>query len=300
MKLTTLGQMPDKIAQILKLEAVIAILTLLSMGLTTETADIRWMLNQTLGYMLIAIIGTAILYVIVIGLYLMLYIHKLNPVLKYQEKIEGKIKAMTDIGGTLEMFKTSNSLEKEMIKLEIESLLNLGTLAYNDIHILNKMIIDKILDEIAKVIKNVKKKLTTGTTFDEKLYCIDLKKMFDTSDDKLYNDIEYYLDKILSRKKLAAEYCGDMLYVHGWYMADYFNNEFTQNKITSLCEDIKVMYNIKDHIKAAKKDNVGNPEVYPKKDITLSKLKAYLNLNDKFYSTYSDFDGNNEYVCIFD
>ena len=144
MKLTTLGQIPDKIAQILKLEAIIAILTLLSMGLTTETADIRWMLNQTLGYMLIAIIGTAILYVIVIGLYLMLYFHKLNPVLKYQEKIEGKIKAMTDIGGTLEMFKTSNSLEKEMIKLEIESLLNLGTLTYNDMHILNKMIIERI------------------------------------------------------------------------------------------------------------------------------------------------------------
>lgn len=144
MKLTTLGQIPDKIAQILKLEVIIAILTLLSMGLTTETADIRWMLNQTLGYMLIAIIGTAILYVIVIGLYLMLYFHKLNPVLKYQEKIEGKIKAMTDIGGTLEMFKTGNSLEKKMIKLEIESLLNLGTLTYNDMHILNKMIIERI------------------------------------------------------------------------------------------------------------------------------------------------------------
>ena len=144
MKLTTLGQIPDKIAQILKLEAVLAILTFLSMGLTTETADINWMLRQILGYMLIAIIGTAILYVIVIGLYLMLYIHKLNPVLKYQEKIEGKIKVMTDIGGTLEMFKTSNSLEKEMIKLEIESLLNLGTLTYNDIHILNKIIIERI------------------------------------------------------------------------------------------------------------------------------------------------------------
>ena len=144
MKLTTLGQIPDKIAQILKLEAVLAILTFLSMGLTTETTDTSWMLRQILGYMLIAIIGTAILYVIVIGLYLMLYIHKLNPVLKYQEKIEGKIKVMTDIGGTLEMFKTSNSLEKEMIKLEIESLLNLGTLTYNDMHILNKMIIERI------------------------------------------------------------------------------------------------------------------------------------------------------------
>ena len=83
MKLTTLGQIPDKIAQILKLEAVLAILTFLSMGLTTETTDTSWMLRQILGYMLIAIIGTAILYVIVIGLYLMLYIHKLNPVLKY-------------------------------------------------------------------------------------------------------------------------------------------------------------------------------------------------------------------------
>lgn len=144
MKLTTLGQIPNKIAQILKLEAVLAILTFLSMGLTTETTDTSWMLRQILGYMLIAIIGTAILYVIVIGLYLMLYIHKLNPVLKYQEKIEGKIKAMTDIGGTLDMFKTSNSLEKEMIKLEIESLLNLGTLTYNDMHILNKMIIERI------------------------------------------------------------------------------------------------------------------------------------------------------------
>ena len=144
MKLTTLGQIPDKIAQILKLEAVLAILTFLSMGLTTETTDTSWMLRQILGYMLIAIIGTAILYVIVIGLYLMLYFHKLNPVLKYQEKIEGKIKTMTDIGGTLEMFKTSNSLEKEMIKLEIESLLNLGTLTYNDMHILNKMIIERI------------------------------------------------------------------------------------------------------------------------------------------------------------
>ena len=144
MKLTTLGQIPDKIAQILKLEAVLAILTFLSMGLTTETTDTSWMLRQILGYMLIAIIGTAILYVIVIGLYLMLYIHKLNPVLKYQEKIEGKIKVMTDIGDTLEMFKTSNSLEKEMIKLEIESLLNLGTLTYNDMHILNKMIIERI------------------------------------------------------------------------------------------------------------------------------------------------------------
>jgi hypothetical protein len=41
MKLTTLGQIPDKIAQILKLEAVLAILTFLSMGLTTETADIN-------------------------------------------------------------------------------------------------------------------------------------------------------------------------------------------------------------------------------------------------------------------
>lgn len=144
MKLTTLGQIPDKIAQMLKLEAVLAILTFLSMGLTTETADITQILRQTLGYMIIAIIGTAILYVVVIGLYLMLYIHKLNPVLKYQEKIEGKIKAMTDIGGTLEMFKTSNSLEKEMIKLEIESLLNLGTLTYNDMRILNKMIIERI------------------------------------------------------------------------------------------------------------------------------------------------------------
>lgn len=144
MKLTTLGQIPYKITQILKLEAVLAILTFLSMGLTTETTDTSWMLRQILGYMLIAIIGTAILYVIVIGLYLMLYIHKLNPVLKYQEKIEEKIKAMTDIGGTLEMFKTSNSLEKEMIKLEIESLLNLGTLTYNDMHILNKMIIERI------------------------------------------------------------------------------------------------------------------------------------------------------------
>ena len=114
------------------------------MGLTTETTDTSWMLRQILGYMLIAIIGTAILYVIVIGLYLMLYIHKLNPVLKYQEKIEGKIKVMTDIGGTLEMFKTSNSLEKEMINLEIESLLNLGTLTYNDMHILNKIIIERI------------------------------------------------------------------------------------------------------------------------------------------------------------
>lgn len=144
MNLKTISKISDKIAQMLKLEAVLAILTFLSMGLTTETADISWMLRQILGYMLIAIIGTAILYVIVIGLYLMLYIHKLNPVLKYQEKIEGKIKAMTDIGGTLEMFKTSNSLEKEMIKLEIESLLNLGTLTYNDIHILNKMIIERI------------------------------------------------------------------------------------------------------------------------------------------------------------
>lgn len=31
-----------------------------------------------------------------------------------------------------------------MIKLEIESLLNLGTLTYNDMHILNKMIIERI------------------------------------------------------------------------------------------------------------------------------------------------------------
>ena len=177
--------------------------------------------------------------------------------------------------------------------------IELGMLKNNIAHTLAE-IIDKILDKIAKVIKNVKKKLTTGTTFDENLYCIDLKKIFDTSDDKLYNDITYYLDKILSRKKLAAEYCGDMLYVHGWYMADYFNNEFTQNKITSLCEDIKVMYNIKDHIKAAKKNNAGNPEVYPTKNISLSKIKAYLNLNGKFYSTYSDFDGSNKYVCIFD
>lgn len=60
MKLTTLGQIPDKIAQILKLEAIIAILTLLSMGLTTETADINQILRQTLGYMIIAIIGTAL------------------------------------------------------------------------------------------------------------------------------------------------------------------------------------------------------------------------------------------------
>ena len=144
MNLKTISKISDKIAQILKLEAVLAILTFLSMGLTTETTDTSWMLRQILGYMLIAIIDTAILYVIVIGLYLMLYIHKLNPVLKYQEKIEGKIKAMTDIGGTLEMFKTSNSLEKEMIKLEIESLLNLGTLTYNEIHILNKIIIERI------------------------------------------------------------------------------------------------------------------------------------------------------------
>lgn len=76
MKLTTLGQIPDKIAQMLKLEAVLAILTFLSMGLTTETADINQILRQTLGYMIIAIIGTAILYVVVIGLYLMLYIHR--------------------------------------------------------------------------------------------------------------------------------------------------------------------------------------------------------------------------------
>lgn len=68
----------------LKLEAILAILTFLSMGLTTETADINQILRQTLGYMIIAIIGNAILYVIVIGLYLMLYftveeaLHSLN------------------------------------------------------------------------------------------------------------------------------------------------------------------------------------------------------------------------------
>ena len=73
MNLKTISKISDKIAWILELEVVLAILTFLSMGLTTETADINWILRQTLGYMIIAIIGTAILYVIVIGLYLMLY-----------------------------------------------------------------------------------------------------------------------------------------------------------------------------------------------------------------------------------
>lgn len=62
MNLKTISKIPDKIAWVLELEVILAVLTLFGMILTPTNANTHLMVNRILRYTLISIPYTTILY----------------------------------------------------------------------------------------------------------------------------------------------------------------------------------------------------------------------------------------------
>ena len=150
-------------------------------------------------------------------------------------------------------------------------------------------ILDNIIADVDNVINNVKRHLQSNTKFGTKLYSIDLSKFFDTSDKDLFNTIEHYLNKVLSRRHLAVEYICDRIYVYGWHKVNFFDNKYTQKKINSLCEDVAGMIAVEKYINDTKVENNGYRHIKPTPDIPILRIEACARLNNMRYSTYTDY-----------
>lgn len=90
MNLKTISKISDKIAWILELEVILAVLTLFGMILPPTNTDTHLMVNRILRYKLISIQYTAVLYAISTLICYVVCIYKLKAILKYQEQLNKK------------------------------------------------------------------------------------------------------------------------------------------------------------------------------------------------------------------
>jgi hypothetical protein len=67
-------------------------------------------------------------------------------------------------------------------------------------------ILDKIMNEVTKIIDGIESHLESNSKFDSDLYCIDLSEIFDVSDDKLYSSIRQTLYELLDIRHLMPTY----------------------------------------------------------------------------------------------
>ena len=65
-------------------------------------------------------------------------------------------------------------------------------------------ILDKIMSHVIKIIADVRRHLESNSKFDSDLYCIDLSKIFDVSDDNLYFPIYYALEDLMYIRNLDS------------------------------------------------------------------------------------------------
>lgn len=102
MNLKTISKISDKIAWILELEVILAVLTLFGMILTPTNTDTYLIVNHILRHTLISIPYTAVLYAISTLICYVVCIYKLRTILKYQEqpdkKKENKKMKLTTLG----------------------------------------------------------------------------------------------------------------------------------------------------------------------------------------------------------
>lgn len=80
MNLKTISKISDKIAWVLELEVILAVLTLFGMILTPTNTDTHLMVNRILRYTLISIPYTTILYSIITLICCIVYIYKVKDV----------------------------------------------------------------------------------------------------------------------------------------------------------------------------------------------------------------------------
>lgn len=90
MSLKIISKISDKIAWILELEVVLAVLTLFGMILTPTNANTYLIVNHILRYTLISIPYTAVLYAISTLICYVVCIYKLRVISKYQEQLNKK------------------------------------------------------------------------------------------------------------------------------------------------------------------------------------------------------------------
>ena len=89
MNLKTISKISDKIAWVLTLEVVLAVLTVFPICLTPTNTDTHLMVNHILRYTLISIPYTTILYATTLICYVVC-IYKLRVISKYQEQLNKK------------------------------------------------------------------------------------------------------------------------------------------------------------------------------------------------------------------
>lgn len=151
----------------------------------------------------------------------------------------------------------------------------------NDVDLKIQKIVDNIMDKIIDIVNNIKSHLESNTEFDENLYCIDLSKIFDTSDVQMVRWVKQVLDEALHEKKLAAEYSSTTtttFYVYGWHKAEYFNNKYTQDYMNSLCKNIEIILDIEEYIKHPRLNCLGNSELDMRDDKPTNKIEMCLKL----------------------
>lgn len=156
----------------------------------------------------------------------------------------------------------------------------------NDVDLKIQKIVDNIMDKIIDIVNNIKSHLESNTEFDENLYCIDLSKIFDTSDVQMVRWVKQVLDEALHEKKLAAEYSSTAtttFYVYGWHKAEYFNNKYTQDYMNSLCENIQIILDIEKSIRHIKKDFLDSYEIAITEDRPANKIEMCLKLLNKSF-----------------
>lgn len=151
----------------------------------------------------------------------------------------------------------------------------------NDVDLKIQKIVDNIMDKIIDIVNNIKSHLESNTEFDENLYCIDLSKIFDTSDVQMVRWVKQALDEALHEKKLAAEYSSNdttTFYVYGWHKTEYFNNKYTQDYMNSLCKNIEIILDIEEYIKHPRLNCLGNSELDMRDDKPTNKIEMCLKL----------------------
>lgn len=150
-------------------------------------------------------------------------------------------------------------------------------------------ILDKIMSHVIKIIADVRRHLESNSKFDSDLYCIDLSKIFDVSDDNLYFPIHYALEDLMHIRNLDSTSDRKKMYVYGWHKAEYFNNEFTQTKINSLCKDAATMIRIENHIKNAEIKDNGNRYIDITDEMPASKIAVCAHFLGMRYDIYDTF-----------
>lgn len=150
-------------------------------------------------------------------------------------------------------------------------------------------ILDKIMNEVTKIIDCIESHLESNSKFDSDLYCIDLSEIFDVSDDKLYSSIRQTLYELLGIRHLMSTYDHKKMYIYGWHRAEYFNNKFKQSKINSLCKDAATMIKIEKHIKNAEIEDDDTYHIQITDEMQASKINICAHFLGMLYCDHDTF-----------